>query len=77
MTSVAVEFSVKTVWSGKGSTDEIAEEVADLFKEYLTGREAPFRCDYGPGAWGGYEGPFVRSVKVTRLKTSDTEPGCL
>lgn len=43
------------------------EEVEDFIqqtREYLTEKDSPFLTDYGPGAWGGYTGPFVTAVSV-------------
>ena len=41
------------------------EALADgLLTEYLTLPESVFISDYGPHAWGGYDGPFVKSVSV-------------
>lgn len=53
-------------------TDGDADELAALFGEYLTlggdgdTEASAFISDYGPGAWGGYDGPFVRTVVVER-----------
>ncbi len=36
------------------------------FVEYMTGIDFPFLGDYGPEAWGGYDGPKVIGVQVSR-----------
>lgn len=46
------------------SRAEADAEFLKLFREYLTDEEGAFQCDYGPYAWGGYEGPTVTSVTV-------------
>lgn len=59
---VSVEFTIKP---GKGqSKAEAKEKFLKLFREYLTYPDNPFQTDYGPEAWGGYEGPTVTAVKV-------------
>ena len=35
-----------------------------LFAEYMTLPEGPFVEDYGPDAWGGYDGEYVTAVVV-------------
>ena len=47
-------------------TDGDTERMAALVAEYLTHREMPFIEDYGYGAWGGYEGPFVVACTVVQ-----------
>lgn len=49
------------------SQEEAENQFYGLFSQYLTSKEDPFRTDYGPDAWGGYDGPFVKDVAVTRL----------
>ena len=52
---------------GANQSQEDAEaEFTTLFREYLTNKEGAFQSDYGPDAWGGYEGPTVTAVTVTR-----------
>jgi hypothetical protein len=46
-----------------------------LFSEYLTLGEGPFAADYGPQAWGGWEGPFVTGVTVTDATGKVTRSG--
>lgn len=41
-----------------------ADRFDDLFREYLTTPEYPFLVDYGPRAWGGWDGPTVAAVAV-------------
>jgi hypothetical protein len=46
-------------------TDGDAEHLRDVILEYLTLPEHPFLSDYGrPYSWGGYDGPFIRKVRV-------------
>jgi hypothetical protein len=50
---------------GAGQSQEEAEaEFLTLFRSYLTNPEGAFQADYGPEAWGGYEGPTVTAVTV-------------
>lgn len=42
------------------------EVFANTFAEYLTTEGYPFEEDYGPNAWGGYDGPFVTGVIVSQ-----------
>lgn len=45
-----------------GSSDDAFDA---LFAEYLTTPDYPFLGDYGPEAWGGYDGPLVHGVQVS------------
>lgn len=45
-------------------TDGDPHEMERLVREYLTSEEGPFWQDYGPKAWGGYDGPRLLSVVV-------------
>jgi hypothetical protein len=47
--------------------DRDAEKFAHTFEQYISDERFPFRDDFGPGAWGGYEGPFVTDVTVERI----------
>lgn len=44
--------------------DGAAFHFTKLFAEYLTLPESAFLEDYGPRAWGGYDGPKVAAVEV-------------
>ena len=46
------------------TTDGDADEMRSLLVSYLTQPDSPFISDYGPDAWGGYDGPFVTAVDV-------------
>lgn len=46
--------------------DQDEENFEDLFVEYLTHEDSSFIEDYGPDAWGGYDGPKVVGVQVCR-----------
>lgn len=41
-------------------------DFAHYLSEYLTEPSAPFITDYGPDAWGGYDGPKVVRVEVAQ-----------
>lgn len=59
---ITVKFKLKP---RKGQTKkEAKKEFAANFHGYLTDKEGSFQSDYGPNAWGGYEGPFVKEVSV-------------
>lgn len=59
---LTVKFKLKP---RKGQTKKDAKkEFTRLFQEYLSNKEGAFLNDYGPGTWGGYEGPFVTAVTV-------------
>lgn len=59
---MTVEVSLKP---GSNQSEAKAKaEFIKLFREYLTNEEGAFQCDYGPEAWGGYEGPTVTAVTV-------------
>lgn len=61
---VTVKLDIKP---RKGQSQEDAEtEFLTLFSQYLSFPQNPFMTDYGKDAWGGYDGPFVRSVEVTK-----------
>lgn len=58
---IMTELDIKP---GKGQTQEEAEaEFAKRFDEYLSNDDSQFLIDYGPAAWGGYEGPTVAAVR--------------
>ncbi|MFJ2662581.1 hypothetical protein [Arthrobacter koreensis] len=61
---MALEITTRfTIKPSAGQTQQEAEEeFAVLFREYLTNKEGAFQADYAPGAWGGYEGPWVLDV---------------
>ncbi|UVG35071.1 hypothetical protein SEA_CECE_322 [Microbacterium phage Cece] len=60
-----IVFQVKVELTNNSPQARAAFEAT--FTEYLTEKDAPFLTDYGRGTWGGYEGPYVTSVDVTRL----------
>lgn len=60
--TITTELTIKP---GTGQTQEQAEaEFVALFRDYLTQKDSAFQTDYGPKAWGGYEGPTVAAVTV-------------
>lgn len=60
--SIRVDLTIKP---GGQQTQEAAEaEFVALFSDYLINKEGTFQTDYGPEAWGGYEGPTVTHVSV-------------
>lgn len=60
--TITTELTIKP---GAGQTQEQAEATfLVLFREYLTQDDSAFLADYGPDAWGGYEGPTVTAVTV-------------
>lgn len=60
--TITTELTIKP---GAGQTQEQAEaEFVTLFTNYLTQKDSSFQADYGPEAWGGYEGPTVAAVTV-------------
>lgn len=50
----------------KLTIDGDVDEFAKVFAEYITEVDYPFESDFGPQAWGGYDGPFVTSCSVHR-----------
>lgn len=48
----------------KVQVDGDEERMRQLLKEYLTSKEAPLWQDYGPNAWGGWDGPTLIDVEV-------------
>lgn len=48
-----------------------AAALKDDLVAYVTSREGPLRDDYGPEAWGGYDGAFVTGAKVVRSEVRD------
>lgn len=63
---MALELTVKLdITPGENQSREEAEsEFTRLFRDYLTQLDSQFRIDYGPEAWGGYEGPTVTDITV-------------
>lgn len=58
---IMTEFDIKP---GAGQTQQEAEaSFVKLFDEYLRNDEGAFQADYGPDAWGGYDGPTVTAVR--------------
>jgi hypothetical protein len=45
-------------------TEGSAEELLKDLRDYLTGHETPLWADYGPEAWGGYEGARIKDVRI-------------
>lgn len=68
--TIQMHVTIEVSPSPGQSLEDAATEFTDIFKEYLTETSHPFREDYGHGAWGGYEGPFVESVSVTEVSTN-------
>lgn len=52
--------------------DDRGDEFTRIFEQYLTEPEHPFLNDYGPNAWGGYEGPKVVGTPVVTRTTVTT-----
>lgn len=50
-----------------------AEALLRDLKEYLTSKECPLFEDYGDGAWGGYDGAFIKKARVTSSTVSPTQ----
>lgn len=44
--------------------DGDVERMAEILAGYLADADAPLFDDYGYGAWGGYDGPFVVACTV-------------
>lgn len=42
-----------------------AETLRRNLVSYLTSPDAPLRDDYGPEAWGGYDGAYITAARVT------------
>jgi hypothetical protein len=60
---ITVEIDVKP---REGQTQVEADaEMERLVSAYLTNAEYPFLADYGPDAWGGWDGPFALAVRVS------------
>jgi hypothetical protein len=76
--TITTELTIKP---GSGQTQEQAEaEFVKIFREYLTQDDSAFLADYGPNAWGGYEGPTVAAVIVRGpgepATTGPADPPC-
>ena len=68
MSTATVTLVLTTTWKGKGTPEEVRAGALDALLGYL-GPEGPLAEDFGPEAWGGYEGPFVHGI--TTVVTSD------
>lgn len=53
-------------YAGPKTEDEVRDEVYDLVKPYLESPEGSLYSDYGPEAWGGYDGPTYIAGAVSR-----------
>lgn len=51
----------------KITVDGDPDEMFKLVSQYLTLTDYPFLVDYGPDAWGGYEGPRIRNISVHKV----------
>lgn len=63
-TEQTVAFLVTTRWVAGEDGEMSVEGIERIVREYLADDDCPFKDDYGQGAWGGYEGPFVTGVEV-------------
>lgn len=65
MSKVVLTAKVTMTWeSDQLSAADTVSEAKGIFRDYLTGPENPFRQDYGRGAFGGWNGPYVSDVSV-------------
>lgn len=64
--TVQAEFTLE-VPEGVDEAQALDSMFANV-QEYLTSPEHPFLEDYGPEAWGGYEGPVVVVSTVERKR---------
>ena len=46
------------------SMEDARQEMASLLRDYFTEPEFPLLGDYSYEAWGGYDGPFIDSVRL-------------
>ncbi len=46
------------------SMDDARQEMAHMLRDYFTDSEFPLLADYSPDAWGGYDGPFIASIRL-------------
>ena len=67
-----VSFSVTLTLDRDNQPDD---DMALTFAQYLTDVNGSFADDYGPGAWGGYDGPFVTHVRIVddQGRTTDSD----
>lgn len=70
--SIKVDLTIKP--GGRQTQKDAEAEFVALFSDYLTNKEGTFQTDYGPDAWGGYEGPTVTHVSVARAQKSAKAP---
>jgi len=47
------------------STPEAEAEFLKQFAEYITNENGSIIEDYGPKAWGGYDGPVIKRLDVS------------
>ena len=71
---VEVEFRLSMVWEGDEEPEAMREHVASLMYHYLEDKEAPLFEDYGRGAWGGYDGPFLLRSKLKEENVGQVRP---
>lgn len=55
------------------SMDDARQEMTHMLRNYLTDPEFPLLTDYSPDAWGGYDGPFIDSVRLENTPLSNPE----
>lgn len=48
-----------------------AEELRRALNDYMQSDESPLHADYGPEAWGGYDGAFITRGLVIESKVVD------
>ena len=47
-------------------TPELEAQIAEAIAAHLTDESGPLVEDFGPDAWGGYEGPSLTRVAVSQ-----------
>lgn len=62
----SVQVTLTVAFSVEGDVDLMVRQLV----EYLTSDEGVLHEDYGPGAWGGYDGPYITAVTVARDGTT-------
>jgi hypothetical protein len=67
--TVQVDIEFISVWEVDATADEetVKREIFLLMQEYLTSKESVLYGDYGKGAWGGYDGPFLVKSRAVNL----------
>lgn len=69
-----ITVAVTTVWEHGEPID--TDGILQTLREHLTDPEGTLSADYGPGAWGGYEGPYLTEARLVVVRQRRLDERC-